>query len=663
MDTLNIRVSYRPIRIGWCIKTDNKVDLRKALRLTHTLWGGRYNPLIPIDDPALAKKLVDLFRVDALFPISDDQKVKDFIKEYPYLPWPITWDKLFIDDDNKRLSTILDLYHPARHLYEEFIRNKEKSEINTCLYEWSDDDPLSEVLLATFGHFPEEDIGLQYFQLIENYLKTEKIHIDKNQPLPIDIFNKITINQITSHKLKYFRPLSRNNPGFYVGDAHNTKDILTYWNLRASTTGLLFYDPKYSTRLDLMKDKNLEILRDRPKDPMGFNDYIAVWTLDENRDQLDLKPFGDGICQCTASNTVWNGLNIKPPVVFWKDYSVLASISNSTPPSLSFQLPSKPFFDDNKFHSQHAIISLKPIIDLSDEEFTLIAPNLPELNEYFGRNCHFIWNKVRIERDGLGIIINPTDDHLSLRALKAQELIEKVFSVYGMKTKPSQAGLLGRRLIQQMGKIQGCRVLKIKGVRNLIEKYSPYQSFSRSAANMIIGDVDPATGPNFSKYEDLVITYDPSRKKLTPDKTFSYLVKKGVFRVGLKFSCTNCELEFWKHLDDVKTSTICEFCGNEVNVSTQLKDRDWAYRRSGIFGREDHQEGGIPVAVTLQQLHTTLHHNIIAYSTALEISSENSDINKCESDLVVLIKGYDGRPKLINGGRSCRKCLTLFSAI
>ena len=659
MDTLNIRLSYRPIRIGWCIKTNNKVDLKKALRLTHTLWGGRYNPLIPIDDPALAKKIVDLFRVDALYPISDDQKVKDFIKEYPYLPWPIRRDKLFISDDNKKLPTILDLYHPARHLYEKFIKNKEKPEIRTCFYEWSDDDPLSEVFLATFGQFPEGDLDSQYFKLIENYLKTEKSPIEKNQPLPVDLFNKITINQITSHILKYYRPLSINNPGFYIGDSHNTKDILTYWNLRASTTELLFYDPKYSERLDLMKDKYLEIIRDRPKDPRDFNNYIAVWTLDENKDQLDLKPFGDGICQWTVSNTVWNGLNIKPPVVFWNDHSTLASISNSTPPILSFQLPSKPFFDDNKFHTQHAIISLKPIIDLSDEKFTFMAPNLPELNKYYGRNCHFRWNKARIERDGLGIIINLTENHLSLQAFKSQELIEKVFSVYGMKTKPSQAGLLGRRLIKQMGSIQGCRVLKIKGVRNLIEKYSPYQSFTRSAAGMIIGDVDPETGrPNFQKYEDLVITYDPSSKKLTPDKAFSYLVKKGVFRVGLKFSCTNCELKFWKHLDDVKTSTACEFCGSEVNVSTQLKDRDWAYRRSGIFGREDHQEGGIPVAVTLQQLHTTLDHNIIAYSTALEISPENADINKCETDLVVLTKGYDGKVKLIIGECKTRKKIT-----
>ena len=648
MDTLNLRVAYRPLRIGWCIRTDSNEDMRKALRLTHTLWGGQYNPLIPIDDPLLAKCLIDLFKVDALYPISGDKGVKDFIKEYPYLPWPITWDELFIDSDNSKLPTILDIYHPIRHLYEKYFKGKDKPEVSICLYEWSASDPLADVFLATLGQLPEGDLALHYSRLFENFSAIERSTVKKDQAIAEDILNKITINQITCINLKYYRPRSRGNPGFYIGDAENIKDILTYWNLRASSADLLFYDPEHSDRLELIKNKHLENLQNRPKDPREYYNRTAVWSLSDRDKPLDLKPFGESV-RCSATNTSWNGLNIKPPKVFFNDDTVLASVSNSMPPRISFQLPSKPFFIENKFHTQHVVISVNVIVDLTDEEFTFMVPNLPELNEYFGRNCYLYWNRVRIEKGGLGVIIDLTQDHLTLTAVKSQDLIENIFFAYGIKAKPSQAGLLGRRLIKQMGSIQGCRVFKIKGVRALIERYSPYQSFTRSAANMIIGDIDPKTKqPNFQSYKNLVIAYDPFRKKLTPDKAFLYLVKRGVFRVGLKLCCTHCELEFWKHLDDVKTVTVCEFCGSEVNVSTQLKDRDWAYRRSGIFGREDHLEGGVPVAITLQQLHTTLN-NILAYSTALELSPENADINNSETDIAVLLNGYDGKTQLIIG--------------
>ncbi len=116
-----------------------------------------------------------------------------------------------------------------------------------------------------------------------------------------------------------------------------------------------------------------------------------------------------------------------------------------------------------------------------------------------------------------------------------------------------------------------------------------------------------------------------------------YLVKKGVFRVGLKLKCTNCELDFWTAIDDLSTEVQCELCGTSFNVTGQLRDRDWAYRRSGLFGREDHQEGSIPVALTLQQMDTAFSQNII-YTTAMNISPLTSKIEQCETDFVVIGK-------------------------
>ena len=72
-----------------------------------------------------------------------------------------------------------------------------------------------------------------------------------------------------------------------------------------------------------------------------------------------------------------------------------------------------------------------------------------------------------------------------------------------------------------MGSIQGCRVLKIKGVRNLIEKYRPHQSFTRSAAQIIIGDVNLETGPDFQKYEDLVMNF----RNVVLDKVYNSIIE------------------------------------------------------------------------------------------------------------------------------------------
>jgi hypothetical protein len=75
-------------------------------------------------------------------------------------------------------------------------------------------------------------------------------------------------------------------------------------------------------------------------------------------------------------------------------------------------------------------------------------------------------------------------------------------------------------------------------------------------------------------------------------------------------------------------------------ITTQLKDRDWAYRRSGLFGRNDNQQGGIPVAVTLQQLDTARSMDKMLYATCFELKAGTASIDKCETDLVVSASGH-----------------------
>ena len=64
-----IWVNYRPVRIGWVIPDNDITRLAKAAAWSSCLWGGRFNPVIPIDDPALADQVVKTFALDVLIPI------------------------------------------------------------------------------------------------------------------------------------------------------------------------------------------------------------------------------------------------------------------------------------------------------------------------------------------------------------------------------------------------------------------------------------------------------------------------------------------------------------------------------------------------------------------------------------------------------------------
>jgi hypothetical protein len=278
------------------------------------------------------------------------------------------------------------------------------------------------------------------------------------------------------------------------------------------------------------------------------------------------------------------------------------------------------------------------------EHATFFPPYVPELNEYYGRELHFHYAQVRAEpRDiwnRVSVLVRTSDADVTLRALPHSELCAKLFGRFGIRATASDAGLVTNRLIGQMGGVQGCRVFKITGVRKLIGKYSPDQWFTRSGAIQTIRDVDPVTNtPSFEAFTRLFIAPREHKKALAPQDVLEYLLERGVFRVGLELRCTNCELAFWQPMDDIKERVECQYCGTTFPIARQLRDRDWAFRRSGLFGRADHQRGGIPVAVTIQQLDANLTFAPRVFSSSLILEPSQHGLGPCETDFVMVTAG------------------------
>ncbi len=116
-------------------------------------------------------------------------------------------------------------------------------------------------------------------------------------------------------------------------------------------------------------------------------------------------------------------------------------------------------------------------------------------------------------------------------------MVEKLFSVFGMKLEQSQAGKISRQIFQQMGGAQGCRVFKIEGVRELLQEFKPHEWFDNNAALSRIANLDPENGnrPRFEKYKHLVVEYMEGRPRERTPRHASYK-KASVNRRGCAFT-------------------------------------------------------------------------------------------------------------------------------
>jgi hypothetical protein len=670
VESIRVDICYRPLRIGWAIRAGDVNAFRSAVRFSFALWGRRFNPIIVADQEELARNLVDLFRLDMIIPVGDSDIVKSFPRRFQYLINPFSHDGVFVGDGTGGARCqVLDIHNALKYL-EAQPGWDEVKETGVRLYKWDPDDPLADIFLMHLGQYPNtDDIHINYYGLMKEATGTEVDKIEMTSKLSADLFKHPSISFLSSHGLErhYSVPAGWDSPGFYSGDAKNLDDLVCCWNLQAADIPLWFVDPSHLDRYgDTVEywDKAMRSMVAGRRDE--FDRRVAVWVRGESLTEEKmtdamaavLKPFGEKeFTLCPVSVDSLNGLNVRPPMMHFGQVSTLGVVDtgSSGRPKISFALEDKPFCSDAWFHTQRLVASLSFIGGLyGDEQHTFVPPFIPELNEFYARSQHIGSRKLRSESGRIGLVIDASDHSSFIYALPVAHLFKGVFDLAGFASKLSAGGLIARQLIAQFGGVDGARPFKIRGVRRLLKTHGPAAAFTKESALQLIGGRDPENpGATFKDYENLYIEPRPPKTKLDPEAVFTYLVEKGLFRIGAELKCPHCRMDSWTALDTLKQRVVCELCGREFDATRQLVRGAWRYRRSGVLGAEKNAQGAVPVVLTLQQFKVNmsgfLHSGL--YSPSLDLEPKAGlDLPKCEIDFVWLIpQPYPKRTVVIVG--------------
>lgn len=654
MDTRRIDICYRPLRLGWAIRRGDFDSLRKVFRLSQTLWGGRFNPIIVVDEGDEAKHLVELFRVDVVWPFGDAGEVTAFPDRFPHLINPFFGKSLIFGDSvgNGR-AKLLDIHNTLASMnsHDEISAIRERG---FKVYSWEAQDPLADLFLIQLGAYPDPaEIGIDYKDILNRALQPAAVGLPPAGSLPLDIVKCPSISYLPRHKMRrhYTTPAGWDYPGFYVGDVTDFDDLTSFWNLRAADIPLWFVDrnhrDRFSNLIPAVESVAQQLLARAPE----HRNRVCVWAR-SNDPQAALQHFDGRLHSfCRIDDYSWHGGAVSVPMMYFGEAQVLGTISySSSQPRVSFPLANKPFSGDHWFYTQHLMASVSFGAGLfGDDQFTLSPPYVPELNEFLSRTMHFDYRKLRVEPERIGVIIDAMDTDASISALSVHELFERVFDLAGFFVKPSNGGLIARQLITRLGGLQGARVFKIPGVRRLLRTHGPNASFTKRSALQLIGQKDPENPhARFEDHEHLFIERRPINDPLTAPAVFSYLVDKGLFRIGADLTCPGCRLLSWVALDNLQQRIVCALCGSEFDATRQLIDERWAYRRSGVLGLEKNNQGAVPVVLTLQQLDASVGMRPRLYSPSLELTPKDAT-PPLEVDFVWMICGDRRKSVVILG--------------
>jgi hypothetical protein len=560
-----------------------------------------------------------------------------------------------------KIPLIADIRHPLIRLQEQLFKITPSPEPGLDLYEWEVDDPLADIFLCAYGEFSSANaFGVDYKALAQQSLLGARNIIQNGGEVQIPDPARETIASINRAYMQRDNAVRStwDYAGSYVGNADDFDDLVNFWNLRAADIQLEFLDPRYADRLRRKSAHWVTTVRQAPPRPNGPQG-LALWHRIERSIDDAKQEFGvGGLTICGVSGPTWNGVNVRAPIMCFGYGTALASVDlSSETATMSFALRDTPFAANEDTGLQRYVLSVDSrMASFPSEHATFHTPFIPELNQFYGHKALWTWNAARSEPDALGIVTRISRDHYTLRAINIPELIRAIFGTVGIEATPSKPGLIASTLIRQMGGLNGCRVFKIVGVRALIERHAPHQTFDRSTAMLTIlgqGEDRP-----LSDYQQLYIEPREIGSELKNGAVLSYLLEKGVFRAGLNFQCPSCQLEFWRSLDDARARLECEYCGHDFKAAPQLRDKGWAFRRSGLFGNYDHQEGAIPVLLTLQQLIENQSGDTI-FSTAMTLKSKTAAISDCETDFVVITENeFDHRVQIAIGEAKTRKPIT-----
>lgn len=657
MDTSRINIVYRPLRIAWAIHSANPDAMRRALRLSHVLWGGRFNPIVFADRPDEARALIEVFRADFIFPLGDEPEVAAFRATFPHLISPFFGDELFLGSqgDSPR-AQVLDVQNALSYwsTRPDWAAAKEHGFRRV---QWDAADPLADALLAQHGDYPAvAEVGVDYDTLLFQATMAIEFKIGLDAPIDPESYRHFGVGFLSRYALHHHysvRAGGWNQPGFFVGDATNIDDIVTFWNLRAADVAVSFIDVNHIARYEhvvpIVKQDYLARIANSPK----YHDGLAIWSRHGVNFEAGRAALGADVnTNCRVSPDLWNGLNVVPPMMSFGEASSMGVLGQTRgQPTISFTLNEKPFASDSWFYNQHLVASLQ-IYGSPDELHTFKPPYVPELNETIARSMYGQYDALRLEPERFGIIIDANDHDLTIHALPVTELIEKIFALSSINAKPSDGGLITRQLMTRLGGVDGARAFKIPGVRRLLKTYGPNVAFSKHAALQAIGQTNPNTGGRFSDHTRLFIEPRPSSTALTPHMVFEHLVEKGLFRIGVELTCPSCSLPSWIALDNLQQRNTCELCGNSHDSTRQLVSTELKYRRTGILGRERNTQGAVPVALVLQQLGINLQGFgglLLAPSYNL-VPHPGVDLPVCETDIVgIYSRTYPDKVSFIIG--------------
>jgi hypothetical protein len=624
------------------------------MRACACLWGGTYNPIIPVfkkapkewkpeiyerfKGPAIAKGYVRFFEPDVYVEtepgLLEEAGLGALRREHALHQQVITLKELFEPEGGRKWSEPefgLNIRDVLGHMYrteQQFVRRDKreslrvKSERGNVLAE------------SMFGVYPTTS-DVKYIQeAYTDVFKPENVAADPSTWRRVFLGNAVTPLRVTRHGLDTQR-YWYHDLLLFVFDPSRATDLIDLWNLKLEPHPVL---PIPVGWFEALVDDIFELLRAQHRPVIGNPHGVMHNATIE---------FGRSISRTKAEaliRTLKPGLPGGALVVkFWRN---------------SVWIDHR----DDRVHrdSRLKVVAKEQRAELALEEEGRLHTNfetlVPEFSSRFGKGDHRWVNVLRITsnysdrsiatilpfntfnrawpRLGLGGDNIPVGSegwvfpqayknlgqYVSL--LNNVDAIIGSLDQLGIKAELSEPGHIAKQMLEHLGGLWGVHLLADLDTLNLLNKMAGGLRRKHNEHDTVEENFGLRTAP-LKDWTDLISQRHAKRSLLT-NKSLEEFTKRNVIRIGVETQCPHCKAKNWSTLTAVDYRIICERCLKPYDfpqASLREHNRNWTYRVVGPFSVPDYGRGSYCALLALRVLDSyRLGMGHMTFATAMNLS-------------------------------------------
>ena len=633
--SVSVEIKTRPIRLAFLVDPNNANQVREAVRLSSTLWGGAYFPIIELHRriPSAWKEkkplpgdrsaehstgrsvvlgYINAFDPDFLVQLSDN--VPKYVRDLgirtikPEDIWGDLngWDQSFP-------SLGVGLFEILDRVFEERFRSVDFKIVFPKLPEelylfwagvYGDVPPKFDPLLeARCSHQPEVDIFRTDFGNggAVRVLAAQKFSATATALFPVDLVCLYTNS---------FHSVFDKVPHIFFMDAENVGDVVDFWNLRAMGKSVLPLPVQFKENPELKKAVAGFLKRSqRSGDPAdgteipGSPQFLRARSrsMEETREYAgSFDGASSGLCG--KYPRIWSAESYhdSPNHIYGEERSFINSATTREDEiRIRSVLPKFRYYG-----GQRPVCANEITID-SYMGAALVAEAFPRSSgENFLRALSGPTSFPEDWRGGRSGLVKLAENGF----FGSQEVpsAEKVFFAWmrdlGWSAELSSAGVLAKRIHQKLGGfVSRLRDKRLLGLLEHMNGGSVAQDGTPLGGNRIDQEREMSVAEVKSRLE----RQEPASKSL-----YDYALENGFFQLGARVKCPNCSRHSWYGLESVGDSFTCPKCLDAFTAVGNLGRDPWCYKTTGPFSIPNYADGAYGVLLSLHFFSTLKRGNM-----------------------------------------------------